>query len=433
MKATNSRALPQANGNGGGARGEATSTFIRNMRLPVHGWFRFPAGFSADWVRSLAEEARKGGPVELLDPFVGVGTAVLAGEEAGVTSFGLEAQPFIARIARAKLLWHTDIRDFQDFASGVLSIAKAQREPIPQYPPLIQKCFLPETLGVLHSLKQSWERLNDQSAASELTWLALTTILRTCSPAGTAPWQYILPAKSKAANTPPPFEAFTAQIQKMASDMTLRQMLVVKPIGKIFCADAMNCDVIASKSIDLIVTSPPYMNNYDYADATRLELTFWGEINGWGDLHQKARRQLIMSSSQHASAEYGNLEEILPEAATVPFFEDLRLVCNELASERLRHGGKKAYHIMTAGYFADMSHAWEALRRVCREGAKVCFVIGDSAPYGVYVPVDEWMGQLALSAGFKSYHFEKLRDRNIKWKNRKHRVPLKEGRLWVEA
>jgi len=63
----------------------------------------------------------------------------------------------------------------------------------------------------------------------------------------------------------------------------------------------------------------------------------------------------------------------------------------------------------------------------------VCFVIGDSAPYGVYVPVMEWMGRLAASAGFRNYEFEKTRDRNVKWKNRKHRVPLCEGRLWVNG
>jgi hypothetical protein len=40
---------------------------------------------------------------------------------------------------------------------------------------------------------------------------------------------------------------------------------------------------------------------------------------------------------------------------------------------------------------------------------------------------------LAVSAGFKTFRFEKLRDRNVKWLNRKHRVPLHEGRLWVEG
>jgi hypothetical protein len=49
------------------------------------------------------------------------------------------------------------------------------------------------------------------------------------------------------------------------------------------------------------------------------------------------------------------------------------------------------------------------------------------------VPVIEWFGKLALAAGFKSWTFEKLRDRNIKWKNRKHRVPLCEGHLWLRG
>jgi len=38
-----------------------------------------------------------------------------------------------------------------------------------------------------------------------------------------------------------------------------------------------------------------------------------------------------------------------------------------------------------------------------------------------------------VGAGFDSWQFEKLRDRNIKWKNRKHRVPLHEGLLTVDG
>jgi len=30
-------------------------------------------------------------------------------------------------------------------------------------------------------------------------------------------------------------------------------------------------------------------------------------------------------------------------------------------------------------------------------------VIGDAAPYGVYLPVEKWLGQLALAAGFKRF------------------------------
>lgn len=88
---------------------------------------------------------------------------------------------------------------------------------------------------------------------------------------------------------------------------------------------------------------------------------------------------------------------------------------------------------MIIAYFNDLAQVFYELRRVTKKGCKVCFVVGDSAPYGVYVPVDKWLGELAVYAGFESYEFEKLRDRNIKWKNRKHRVPLHEGRLWING
>jgi hypothetical protein len=63
----------------------------------------------------------------------------------------------------------------------------------------------------------------------------------------------------------------------------------------------------------------------------------------------------------------------------------------------------------------------------------MCWVIGDSAPYGIHCPIERWIAELAIAAGFKNHRFDKLRDRNIKWKNRKHRVPLKEGLLWIEG
>lgn len=88
---------------------------------------------------------------------------------------------------------------------------------------------------------------------------------------------------------------------------------------------------------------------------------------------------------------------------------------------------------MIAAYFVDLSKIFISLRKMCRAGSTLCFVIGDSAPYGVYVPVDDFLGRLAIDAGFQSFSFEKLRDRNTKWKNRKHRVPLQEGRLWIKG
>ena len=122
-----------------------------------------------------------------------------------------------------------------------------------------------------------------------------------------------------------------------------------------------------------------------------------------------------------------------PEPELDPIRAEITDVCQQLAEVRLTKGGKKTYHLMVACYFWDLARVWLSLRRVCDSPSDVCFVIGDSAPYGVYVPVAEWLGRLALAAGFESHRFERLRDRNVKWKNRKHRVPLCEGRLWVKG
>jgi hypothetical protein len=403
------------------------------MALPVHGWYRFPAGFSAEWVESIVQ-SRKWliDGLAFLDPFAGVGTAVLAAEKASARAYGIEAQPFIARIARAKLLWYTDRKQFFDIAQAIIKVAQSHQSPVPTYPPLIQKCYTEDAIRHLHNLRCAWENLNDDSPASKLAWLAIVSILRTCSFAGTAPWQYVLPRKAKM-KTLPPYEAFRQQVQRMLSDMAIWQTLEVWHDGQIFQEDARSCAGISDRSVGLVVTSPPYTNNYDYADATRLEMTFFGETKGWGDLHKKARQWLIRSCSQHVSIEKATLAPLLESLSDAPFVREITEVCENLARERLTHGGKKDYHVMIAAYFSDMKKAWKSLRRVCADGSEVWFVVGDSAPYGVYVPVDEWLGELALLAGFKSYRFEKLRDRNVKWKNRKHRVPLHEGLLSVQG
>jgi len=197
-------------------RNDLSSTFLPNMRLPVHGWFRFSAGFSAEWVANVITSIRSTNQeIVLLDPFVGVGTSVLAGEEAGVKSYGLEAQPFTARIAQTKLLWNTSVEDFTRFALSVLHAARRQDQPLPTYPKLIGQCYPLPVLQDLHNLKCAWEDMADGDTLSELTRLALCAILRVCSPVGTASWQYVLPNKAKA-KTIPPYEAFALQCEKMA-------------------------------------------------------------------------------------------------------------------------------------------------------------------------------------------------------------------------
>src|SRR5262245_61701664 len=80
-----------------------SGTFVDNMTLPVHRWFRYSAGFSAEWVEQLLKDWKLGSNHLILDPFAGSGTVPIACENLGLESVGVEAHPVVARICQAKL------------------------------------------------------------------------------------------------------------------------------------------------------------------------------------------------------------------------------------------------------------------------------------------------------------------------------------------
>lgn len=406
-------------------------SFTDNMSLPIHRWFRYSAGFSGEWAKHVI--IRNAGEEEIcvFDPFAGCGTALIAAEQCGVKSWGMEAHPFVAKVARAKLAYRSPPDDYLRLAEQVLSIARESMPSLWNYGALIRKCYSVEALEQLDCLKNSVLEVNDGSESWELVWMTLVSILRPTAQVGTANWQYLLPKRRKV-NPKQPFQAFEDTTNLIHGDMRANGMLS-GPRANFVEGDSRICGGIPDNSVTLVVTSPPYANNYDYADATRLELTFFGEIAKWGDLQSTIRRHLIRSCTQHVPDKSVDLLSVIAKPELEPIREELEAACDQLSEIRLGRGGKKTYNNMIACYFSDLAQVWRELRRVCRPHAKLCFVVGDSAPYGVHVPTPEWLGKLAVAAGFMSYSFEKTRDRNIKWENRKHRVPLCEGELWVEG
>ena len=76
-----------------------TTAFVDNMVLPVHRWFRYSAGFSAEWAQKTIRDV---GASRVVDPFAGSGTTLLAAESENAESIGVDIHPFVARVAKAK-------------------------------------------------------------------------------------------------------------------------------------------------------------------------------------------------------------------------------------------------------------------------------------------------------------------------------------------
>jgi hypothetical protein len=268
-----------------GLKTSRSGTFIDNMSLPVHRWFRYSAGFAAQWVeQTLMNWSIRPGQV-VLDPFVGSGTVPIVCDCLGVRSLGIEAHPVVARICKAKTFWNTDPCQVHRFADEVIRRAQDCVPDISSYAPLIHRSFVPEWLATLDQLKSAWISLKNASPESELVWLALTSILRPSSRAGTAQWQYILPNKTKK-SVVHPLTAFQQQIEVIKTDLRWMKARAERSCAEVVTGDARTFALSVQDQVDAVITSPPYANNYDYADAIRFEMTFWGDVAGWGDIHE---------------------------------------------------------------------------------------------------------------------------------------------------
>ncbi len=401
------------------------------MKLPLHRWYRYTAGFSGAWVGSMLEEWKREGRRRVLDPFAGSGTVMVEGMLHGVDSFGVESNPYVFNIAQAKIHWNElDTDNLTRVCLGVLETARCRKIVRTDYPELIERCFPAETLQKLEALKVTCGEIEDK-ALRNFVWFIITSILRSTSPVGTAQWQYIQPKKNKS-KVVDPYVAYMDKLSEIVSDMhRVRDVFGKGARSEVLREDARDVKSVPDKWADMVITSPPYANNYDYADAMRLEMLFWNDISGWKDLQDKVSVNLVRACTQHVSSLKGVMDDYLSSGLLSPIHDEIAEKYEMLQKERDGHGGKKNYHMMIVAYFYDMARVFQSLNRITSDNCRMCFVIGDSAPYGIYVPVDEWFGKLALASGFSDYHFEKVRDRNVKWKNRKHRVPLKEGYLWI--
>ncbi len=130
-----------------------SGTFTDNMKLPVHRWFRYSAGFSAEWVeQEISACKNKDTSINVLDPFAGSATALLAAESAQAKAVGFEPHPFIHRVA--KLGWNTDTKMLREIYREIIKkadegITETERLNIP----LLRKCFTSDSLSKLDSLK----------------------------------------------------------------------------------------------------------------------------------------------------------------------------------------------------------------------------------------------------------------------------------------
>jgi DNA modification methylase len=419
-------------------------TFKDSLRAPIHNWFTYPAGFSYKAVEASIKAHGVLPQQTIYDPFMGTGTTNLTAKKLGLRSYGVEAHPFVFRIARTKLNWEIERDCVLEALAQVEASVRKQRRTLNgdwkrrlegKFPELVVKCYEDKTLFDLFLIR---EAIFEGAFAAEIVdflFVGLTSLLRQVSIAETG-WPYIAPKKQKTTslNKDALFE-FSRQILRMIQDVEITRHEAHPSYRNaphnIFNGDSRDAsEFIPDQSVDHVFTSPPYLNNFDYADRTRLELYFFGEAKTWGDISHTIRTKLITSATTQIARDdprytlSDNLQMACPDV-----YNFLSRSTAKLGKLRLTKGGKKSYDHLLSGYFNDMFLVISDVYRVLRPGTKAVFVLGDSAPYGVHIPTDELIGKIGLGVGFSEYQVDILRTRGGKWKDnpQRHDVVLRES------
>ena len=419
-------------------------TFLSNMKAPVHRWFRYSAGFSFGLVEESLRLFRVKSNDIVLDPFVGSGTTSVSAKLSGINSIGAELHPLISWIARTKVYWDFDLVDLREQLNltltetrTILSDLNFKSQDLSNVPKLLTDVFEPLKLSQLYSLKNYILRMDDEHVRDLLLLALIVTLRDTCNAGGG--WAYIDLGK-KRTNLPEVYDAFRNNIEKIYEDLTLISKRKIDPtFTNIEQIDARNISEELEEfqgKIDFAFTSPPYLNNYDYADKTRLEFYFLSPIrlNGinydlrtWGAISNTIRKKLLVNCS-HQAVELGLREGLMPDDEMETGLRTHILdISQRLSKEKHLHGGKKDYDVMTVAYFNDMLKTFKSVFDMLKKGSYYLMVVGDSAPYGIHIPTDELLSKMALSSGFSEANLELLRSRGGKWKvKNKHQVPLRE-------
>ena len=410
-------------------------TFKDCLRAPVHRWFKYPAGYSYMLIQEKIGEYGLGWDDLVLDPFVGSGTTLIEAMKAGVPSVGVEMHPFVAWVARVKTRWEIGPGELRARGNELVAkLGNANLKPSPDgLPTLVKKCYSAENLGKLVSIRDEIEAADCSDGIKDFLRLALVDTLRTASVAGTG-WPYIAPTRHHAKTSErDAFTEFKKTLSGMIADLEkAKSDYPGYARATVIEGDARGMPEIESGSVSLAITSPPYLNNYDYADRTRLEMYFMGWAGSWREITEKVRDRLMIAATTQIRRTDFDPDRPLSEevrSASIEVHEYLSDAITRLGRLRHERGGKKSYDLMVAGYFNDMVRVLKEVRRCLVPGRDFVLVVGDSAPYGVHIPTDELIGKLALGVGFRDYGVEVLRKRGEKWKNnpQRHKVALRES------
>jgi DNA modification methylase len=408
--------------------------FISTSEQPRHQWYYFKEGFSTKLIKEAISIYPKNTKLKILDPFSGSGTTVLTSSLLGHSAVGIEVNPFLHFTSEIKTKsWNVSSKEIvNDLDNLIRNSRPGSFSKLEGFSTFTNRDGLDKWLfntSVLRRFNNVVEIIDKEirPESSSLFLFASLIAAMDCSNVKKdgkgvrykKNWKDI-------AYSGADFErSFKELILRIIADIEVSP-ISPKNVAKIYLSDSrtkLGDKNFKEDDFDLVITSPPYLNSFDYTDIYRPELFLGGFVNDNAEL-QKLRHQTLRS---HAQIDWN--PKIVYHSNYLRKFRDM-------VSANKEQLWSKRIPLMIEAYFDDLSIVLQDIKLRMKKGGQIWLVVSTSAYAGVHIPVDLIIGELGHELGLhlKGIHcLRYLRTASQQYdKLKATKAPLRESLIILE-
>ena len=408
-------------------RNRAKNSLLPNDR-PAHDWYRFVLSFPPHLVRDYADRFELSSDSLLLDPFCGTGTTIVEGKKLGIPAVGIEAVPLPLLASQIKVDWTPNPERLKVHAEHVAErvLAALEREGISDDPHENQDV---RSEASLRSLPDTTEKLLLKGSISPLPLHKVLALIEVLDEERSSPYYRhellslakLLPSQignlrfgpevgvGVIKQDAPVVSSWLSQVWRIAEDLRGLSAMSDTPASAV-AGDARDIGgLIAPRSVDAVICSPPYPNEKDYLRIVRLESVLLGFIQDQPQL-RSLKQRLVRSNTRGV---YKGDED----DKWIRSNPNIARIAEEIEARRIAlgkdSGFERAYHRVTKLYFGGMARHFQSLSKALRPGARLAYVVGDQASYlRVMIRTAKLLAEVAVSQGYELEGIDLFRTRH---------------------
>jgi len=370
-----------------------------NVNKQIHNLFRYPAKLIPEIAITFLNEEYipKNGVV--LDPFCGSGTVMIEAQKLGYNAIGIDINPLsflISKVKTTQLEWNLVEKKIELFQE---KIKKIQRAKIPEF--INRDYWFNENISKALGKTKCWIETIEEEKERNFFEFVFASIIRKVSNADPT----IFPptfSKERKKELETKEEKWVFSVFEKKAKQSLKVLKnhfqKMERIPKVDCILGSATEkLLPDKSVDLIITSPPYINAQKYVRTTKFEL-FWLEKeknNTIGELDRK-----IVGTERVYRKEF-NIEDVNGKFWVK---EVRRLIPIDKWRAQIVHN-----------YFIGMEKAIKNCYEYLKNNGHFILIIGNNTIRGEKVYNNVILHKIALQHGFS---FIKEKSRKDKIRNR---------------